>query len=249
MTHHHAPEPVEGLPERLPPGEVILWQGRPDRRRLARQAFHVRPVTAYFALFVGWAVVSGLYDGDPLRMVVAETAFFLALTGVVLALLHGLAWASARSAVYTITNRRVVLRIGAALTLHVNLPFEKIREAAAKVEADGHGDVALVLRKGLKLGTVVLWPHVRPWSLLRPQPMLRAIPDADRAAAVLSEALRANALARVARQEMEAKETATAPASAPAPARPPAPAPVPVPAAARTAQARPARREPARAVG
>jgi hypothetical protein len=36
---------------------------------------------------------------------------------------------------------------------------------------------------------VLLWPHIRPWRLRTPEPMLRALPDAAVAAAKLSEAL------------------------------------------------------------
>ncbi len=31
-------DPVPGLPERLPAGEEILWQGRPEALTLAREA-------------------------------------------------------------------------------------------------------------------------------------------------------------------------------------------------------------------
>ena len=45
-------EPIRGLPEKLPEGEHILWQGSPDFRRLAREALGVRWIMAYFAILV-----------------------------------------------------------------------------------------------------------------------------------------------------------------------------------------------------
>jgi hypothetical protein len=36
-----AVEPVKGLPEKPPAGEVILWQGRPDTWALAREALNL----------------------------------------------------------------------------------------------------------------------------------------------------------------------------------------------------------------
>ncbi|MGA2129178.1 MAG: PH domain-containing protein, partial [Xanthobacteraceae bacterium] len=36
---------------------------------------------------------------------------------------------------------------------------------------------------------LVLWPHVRPWHVARPQPMLRAVPDALRVAETLARAM------------------------------------------------------------
>ena len=52
MTDHPEIEPVHGLPKRLPPGEEVLWQGRPSWRSLARQVFRLRWLTFYFALLV-----------------------------------------------------------------------------------------------------------------------------------------------------------------------------------------------------
>jgi hypothetical protein len=45
--HDFAFEPVRGLPEALPPGEEILWQGRPDAWRLALEAFGLGWAAAY----------------------------------------------------------------------------------------------------------------------------------------------------------------------------------------------------------
>ena len=57
-------EPIRGLPDHLPKGERLLWQGAPDWRLLAIQAFHVRKVAIYFALIAAW------HEGrvPPLRM-------------------------------------------------------------------------------------------------------------------------------------------------------------------------------------
>ena len=44
----------DGLPERLPEGETLLWQGRPSWRQLALRAFHVREIAIYFALLLAW---------------------------------------------------------------------------------------------------------------------------------------------------------------------------------------------------
>ena len=36
---------------------------------------------------------------------------------------------------------------------------------------------------------LLLWPHIRPWRLRAPEPMLSSIPDAAKVAAKLAEAL------------------------------------------------------------
>ncbi len=55
-------EPIPGLPGDLPPGERILWQGKPDWRMLARTAFHTRIVAGYFVLLSVWAVADAVVE-------------------------------------------------------------------------------------------------------------------------------------------------------------------------------------------
>ena len=176
----HDDEPVRGLPGHLPEGEHIVWQGSPDWRVLARTALHARAVAFYFAaLIVAAPIVGGGLAG-------AAATAIAAVLG--LALLHLLAWAQARTTIYTLTNRRVVLRFGVALQTCLNLPLGIIGTAGLHLRADGTGDLPLALtRPGL--GYAQLWPHVRPWHVSRPEPMLRAVPDAARVAALLTDAL------------------------------------------------------------
>lgn len=174
-------EPIPGLPERLPAGEHILWQGKPDWKRLALAAFHVRAVSLYFGLIGLWALLSGGGLGG-----VMATA--LAAGGAVTLLLL-LSWLTARATIYTITNRRVVLRIGVALPTCINVPFTIIDTAGLKRHPDGSGDIPLALSGKPALGYALLWPHARPWRLGNPEPMLRAVPDVDRVAGILGRAL------------------------------------------------------------
>jgi hypothetical protein len=177
-------EPVPGLPGRLPPGEAILWQGVPDWRRLAISAYHVRKVALYFVALVVLALVSGSKVG--LGMTV--------LAGLVAVALLGLfAWLMARSTLYTITNRRVVMRFGVAVPMCVNLPMTAIETARLNARTDGSGDIALATVPDERAGYFLLWPNVRPWHFTRPEPMLRALADARAPAEILARAM-ANAL-------------------------------------------------------
>ena len=56
-------EPQHGLPERLPAGEKLLWQGAPGAWRLAVQAFHFRKLAIYFLAMLAWKFTSDLSDG------------------------------------------------------------------------------------------------------------------------------------------------------------------------------------------
>ena len=55
---------------------------------------------------------------------------FLFVGGFVGLLLCIVGYTQARATLYTITNRRVAMRIGAALTVTLNLPFTQIDNAA-----------------------------------------------------------------------------------------------------------------------
>lgn len=169
MITEYEDEPVRGLPGELPEGETLIWQGSPDWRLLARSAFFTRVVGVYFAALVAIAISNGSTTG------VLATVIAGAL-GIGLLMLY--AWLVARTTVYTLTSRRVVLRIGVALNLCINLPLGKIAGANLRSLGPVEGDLALDLVGPHKLGYLVLWPHARPWKVGKPQPMMRALPDA-----------------------------------------------------------------------
>ena len=187
MHREHDDEPVPGLPERPPEGERILWQGRPDWRALTREAFLVRWVLGYFALIAAWRFLT-LVDRVPLGLAVRAGVAFLILGALAAALLALIGWVQARTTLYTLTDRRVAMRIGAALTITLNLPFRQIAAAEMAVRPDGTGTVVLTPLPGkMPFGRIMLWPHARPWTL-RAEPALRCIPDAERVARLLADA-------------------------------------------------------------
>jgi hypothetical protein len=187
----HEFEPIRGLPEHLPPGEEMLWQGAPRWTTLARRAFHVWKVALYFAVIIVWRVFADLSAGETLAEVMTGALWVLALGLVAIGGLALLAWAMAKATVYTITSRRVVMRFGVALQMIVNFPYAQIASAQMRRNRDGTGDIPLLLTKPARASYMLQWPHVRPWHFSHPQPMLRAIPDVAKVAGILSNALSA----------------------------------------------------------
>lgn len=185
----HDYEPVHGLPEPLPQGERLLWQGAPYWRSLAIRAFHVRKVVIYFTLFGLWRVGSGLGDGLSLGDALASTRG-LGVAAVSAVLILGMmAWLYARTTVYTLTNRRIVIRSGVALPITMNIPFKLIEAADFKQHADRSGDIPLQLERSERASYIMLWPNIRPWHFSQPQPMLRCVANAKQAADTLAQAL------------------------------------------------------------
>jgi hypothetical protein len=188
MTHDDFRfEPVRGLPEALPAGEHILWQGSPVALTLAREAMGLGWIAAYFAVLAVWrvGVSSTEYTfAQSLLHAVPLIVFGLVACGIVL----GIAAIQARATVYTLTNKRVAMRIGAALTMTLNLPYVQIGTAQLDLRRGGTGTLAFELIGQTRLSYLMTWPHVRPWRMARTQPALRCIPDAARVARIFAEA-------------------------------------------------------------
>lgn len=186
--HEHELEPAFGLPEPLPSNEKILWQGSPDWRVLARRVFFLRTLTIYFVAILAIRGTLVLVDGGTAMAALKAVLLVAPLAVLALGTLLGVAIMTARTAVYTITNKRVVMRIGIVLNVTFNLPFKRIASAGMNDTGNGTGDITLALAGDDKIGFVHLWPHARPWRLARPEPMLRCVPQAKEVGQILSRA-------------------------------------------------------------
>lgn len=190
MSGHddYAVEPIRGLPEVLPPDERILWQGAPVMWEMAKHVFHIRLVAAYLLGLTAWRFSVHLQAGNVRAALVASVSL-LAISLLGLGLLLLLAWLCSRTSVYTITSKRIVMRIGVALPTAINIPFAMIAAAGLRANANGTGDITLGLTGEDRLAWSNFWPHVRPWRLARPQPMLRGVADVHAVAGLLADAL------------------------------------------------------------
>ncbi len=180
-------EPIRGLPEALPEGEYILWQGSPVPGKLAREALAIRWVAGYFALLALWRF--GMSSAEvTTAQALGHIVPFVVIGALACGLLYLVAYVQARSTVYTLTNKRVGMRIGAALTMTLNLPYQWIGSAQLDLRSGGTGTLAFELIGDTRLSYILHWPHVRPWFMARTQPALRCIPDAEKVARIFAEA-------------------------------------------------------------
>lgn len=190
--------PPRGLPGPLPAGESILWQGAPQARALARHALHERLIVLYFLAAAFFVAGVGWSRGRS----ATEVAISLALTALaclaVVAIIRAYAALVVRTTVYTLTTRRIVMRIGVAWPITVNLPHAEITGAAFRADPDGTGDIPITLGGTGRLAYIHLWPHARPWRVGRPEPMLRALPEVAQVAALLARSLGSGPLGRAA---------------------------------------------------
>jgi Bacterial PH domain len=205
---------IQGLAEPLPPGERVLWQGAPRWTSLAIHAFHVRKLVLYFTLILGLRAIGVLADGGTAGEAAIAALWLLPVATAAIALVTLIAWLTARTTIYAITSKRVVMRIGVVLAITLNLPFRLVEAAGLHMHADGTADLPLQLQEGEHLAWLHLWPHVRPWRTAHPEPMFRAVADPERVAAVLARALAEHAGVAV-RHAPESMPDALPPRAAP----------------------------------
>ena len=186
--HEHEFEPQYGLPEVLPADEKLLWQGSPDWKTLAIERFHVRKLVIYFAALLVARVAFQLEGGTPMGLALAGTLMLFSLACLAVGLVALMAWLTARTTVYTLTDKRVVMRIGIVLTLTLNLPHKRMVSAGLKSHNGNVGDIALQLKDGDRVAFLHLWPHARRWRFKQPEPTLLCVPDAQAVATQLTSA-------------------------------------------------------------
>lgn len=196
---------IPGIGEALPEGESLLWTGSPVRHEVARRVCHARGVLWYFGGLGALVLAGGVSDGS-VRPSLAGAAILLAMGATVFGFAHVYAALVARTTVYALTERRLVLRIGVAIPAVLNVPLEQIESVDLRGLRRGAGDITVTLGGSVRLAYLLLWPHARPWRYSRPEPALRGIADAGVVGGLLADAVRA----RLAQLEADAQHGADA---------------------------------------
>ncbi len=190
LEHDQEAEP--GIPEPLPGNEQVLWKGGPEFRSLLLGSFRLRALLAYFGLLLAVQLGVALSTGSSAKDAVGTTAGFAVLALVVILLVTAYARLAARATLFTVTDRRVVLRTGVALPVSVNLPYGLIESAELRLQKDGSGDISLLPAAGHRVSWMLLWPMVKSFRWMRVRPVLRGLRNAEDVAQILGEALRAS---------------------------------------------------------
>jgi hypothetical protein len=159
--------------------EEVLWRGQPEPFRHAASAFHTNSVAVYFAVLTAIAYVTSDLGS-------AITVAVMGLIGVLVLFAMGIY--SARRSTYVLTNHRLIILTGLAVDKRISIPLKHVGSADLRPRSNGHGDIAIEIKVKHRLSYMLLWPHARPFRFVRPQPLLRAVPDVDSVAAKLAQA-------------------------------------------------------------
>ncbi|MEM7527470.1 MAG: photosynthetic complex putative assembly protein PuhB [Pseudomonadota bacterium] len=189
--------PCGASPRCSPKASRCCGKARPSWKALALRGVATKFVMGWLAIIVAWKI-SALIGGTLTLVEAARLLLMqLCLAAVAVGIFAGIAYATAEQTIYTITNRRVVLRFGLMMDLSVNLPFTQIGKLDLRRHRDGTGDLVLGLQGDLQgLSIIHIWPNSLPWHWFSPTPMLRALPEPDHAGQILADALKADLVRR-----------------------------------------------------
>lgn len=185
----HDYEPAPGLPEALPVGERLLWQGRSEFKSIARSTFHVRKLAVYFIALLALRLALQLQSGQAVAATLGGSIGLLTLAVVALGMLLLYSKLIAGSTMFTVTDQRIIIRAGVAVPVTVNLPFSRIEALDLRLHADGSGDIAILTEANSRVSYVLLWPYVKPWRFMRVRPVLRGVAEVEKVASLLCDAL------------------------------------------------------------
>ena len=183
--HTHEFEPTFGFPESLPASEKVLWQGSPCAWLVAKRIFFLPHLFFYF-LILSCLVLIVNSEVFTLKHLFIEFVSYMSLGMFAIFLLLAISFLISSTTVYSITDKRVVMRIGIVLNLSLNIPCTKIETAACKVYPDKSGDISLNLVHDNKIAYLHLWPHCRPWFFSSPQPRFSCLKNVEVVASCLT---------------------------------------------------------------
>ncbi len=171
-------EKVNNLPievtSAIPAEEKLLWSGRPDWRGLAYQSFGLKYLILYFigGAFYAISKMDRIFSLDVFLM--SFYPYFLSglLAGIVLS---AIAYFQAINISYVITEKRVIIRSGAALIFLLNAPFKKISSIDKQKLRNGMVNISFTTISRKRIPYLSCWPSVKPWSIFNPKPAFRCI--------------------------------------------------------------------------
>ena len=173
------------LSENLPNGEQLVWQGQPERRALATRAMYLKYIAFYLVALIAARTGYLILDGESVATWSGMLVWQVLASAFVMLLIVGLAAVYSRTTRYSLTNERLIIKSGAAITIHINLPLQQIIGADLREYSDGTGDITLQVSQADKLYWLLMWPNVRSWWIRPLRPVLRGLRDAEAVAHLL----------------------------------------------------------------
>ena len=177
-------EAPKNILDAIPNGESILWKGRPSLWGFSWNLFGLKWITLYLSMLSIVSVARFFASDFYTAFYVDFLPFFL--SGIFASIiLIGLAATQTYSTVYIITENRVIIKTGAALSFLISMPFKKIKEVNLQKRGASIGTISFELLSEKRVPYISCWPSVRPWKFKRTQPAFSCIGAVDEVATIL----------------------------------------------------------------
>ena len=177
-------EAPKNILDAIPNGESILWKGRPSLWGFSWNLFGLKWITLYLSILSIVSVARFFASDFYTAFYVDFLPFFL--SGIFASIiLIGLAATQTYSTVYIITENRVIIKTGAALSFLISMPFKKIKEVNLQKRGASIGTISFELLSEKRVPYISCWPSVRPWKFKRTQPAFSCIGSVDEVATIL----------------------------------------------------------------
>ena len=177
-------EAPKNILDAIPNGESILWKGRPSLWGFSWNLFGLKWITLYLSMLSIVSVARFFASDFYTAFYVDFLPFFL--SGIFASIiLIGLAATQTYSTVYIITENRVIIKTGAALSFLISMPFKKIKEVNLQKRGASIGTISFELLSEKRVPYISCWPSVRPWKFKRTQPAFSCIGSVDEVATIL----------------------------------------------------------------
>ena len=177
-------EAPKNILDAIPDGESILWKGKPSLWGFSWNLFGLKWITFYLSI-LSVVSIARFFASD------FHTAFYIDflpffLSGIFASIiLIGLAAIQAYSTVYIITENRVIIKTGAALSFLISMPFKKIKEVNLQKRGASIGTISFDLFSKKRVPYISCWPSVRPWKFKKTQPAFSCVRSVDEVATIL----------------------------------------------------------------
>ena len=177
-------EAPKNILDAIPNGESILWKGRPSLWGFSWNLFGLKWITLYLSMLSIVSVARFFASDFYTAFYVDFLPFFL--SGIFASIiLIGLAATQTYSTVYIITENRVIIKTGAALSFLISMPFKMIKEVNLQKRGASIGTISFELLSEKRVPYISCWPSVRPWKFKRTQPAFSCIGSVDEVATIL----------------------------------------------------------------
>ena len=174
----------------IPEGESILWKGKPSFWGFSWYFFGLK-LLAFYLIILSVVFAARLTVTDFFTAFVVDFLPFL-LSGILTSfILMALAKIQSQSSVYIITENRVIIKSGAALSFLISMPFKKIKAVNLQKRKGSLGTISFELNSGKRVPYISCWPSVRPWRFKKTEPAFSCIENVDEVATILRKSVMA----------------------------------------------------------